>query len=217
MIDESHDAAHSFNAPTTMPEKRTISPRELRIAAEAANGLRDDEALTLVYRDKPSPLTGDRRRGVVVRKGPLQADDVDLGIAIEADAEDKKDAMTEPVGVFIDYGKGLVDLKGYDVDAVFWSESAIDKFVLPYYVSLLNVQDFEALRAIKRDPFVMALMHYHPTVYVPNAGKEALAANARGSTDVMLGVLRLRADGLSDAPSLISFEDYLNEKRSMLG
>lgn len=51
-------------------------------------------------------------------------------------------------------------------DALFWSESAVEKFLLPYYQRVLTPEQLlELARAFRDNPNVYAIGHVAPTIY----------------------------------------------------
>ena len=51
------------------------------------------------------------------------------------------------------------------VDSLFWTQSAIHKFLLPYYVNVLPPEKYERLKDLSADSTVYAIGHRYPTEY----------------------------------------------------
>ena len=51
-----------------------------------------------------------------------------------------------------------------EFDALFWSQSAVEKFLVPYYARLLLLDDVKRLSATFEQPDVYAIAHYPRTV-----------------------------------------------------
>ncbi len=187
-----------------------VSPRELRIAAEHADGLRDRK-LRLAYREWASTRHQDARRGIVILEHAAEPGDIELGIDVGVDPDGIPDRMTKPKQVSITYERGPDDLTDL-FDALFWSAAAIEKFLLPYYVRLLTPKEFDVLRNSVSDSTVRAIGHFKPTVYTTNpkhSGTSGLVSTGPLTGDGLLGLLT-RKNELIDSPSeAITFEEYL--------
>lgn len=143
-----------------------VTAHELRAAAEHADGLRGQPGLRLAYRDKPRGLD-DRRRGVIVVE-ELEGNDIDLQVDAETPYNHGA-TMTPPHRVTVQYEQtSAAQNVQTSLDALFWSQSAVEKFLLPYYVRVLPEHEFNILRRAMEDPRVHALGHRPPTVYVPD-------------------------------------------------
>lgn len=59
-------------------------------------------------------------------------------------------------------------------DAAFWSESSIEKFVIPYYARLYSQAELADLWAAHADPTVLALLHMEPSIYEEYDGADPL-------------------------------------------
>lgn len=143
-----------------------VTAHELRAAAEHADGLRGQPGLKLAYRHKPRGLE-DRRRGVIV-VDELQDNDVDLQVDAETPYNHGA-SMTPPHRVTVQYEQeSMPQNVQKSLDALFWSQSAVEKFLLPYYVRVLPEHEFNILRRAMEDPRVHAIGHRPPTIYDPN-------------------------------------------------
>jgi hypothetical protein len=99
-----------------------IDAHVLREWADAAASYRDDGPFWLVYREGESPT---------ILPGP--ADSPPTG-AVFGVATREVEKRLKPGAVIVDCDGSTRDLADA-YDAVFWSEAAVEKFVLPYYAS----------------------------------------------------------------------------------
>jgi hypothetical protein len=58
-----------------------------------------------------------------------------------------------------------VDFKVHEHDALFWAEAAVDKFVIPYYVAIYDVEYGLTIKKAFNDPLVYALTHLPGSEY----------------------------------------------------
>ena len=131
-----------------------LSARALRRLAEAADGRRG-EAYAIFY------------------------DGTDYVVA-PADATDKGTKLVDLETPHLARGrkvpKNLVHVQmpgasprplSSEYDAMFWSEAAVEKFVLPYYQRLLSRPAMNDLLDAHEDPNVVGILHIRPSVYSP--------------------------------------------------
>jgi hypothetical protein len=155
------------------PTGEPISASELRRLAETADGLRNRD-LVLV-----------RREGhvILINAADKVATDDHL---VTLRTDDEIDPASRPafdLELQIENGPSLSLRNTYD--AAFWSESAIDKFVLPYYARYMSPARLRSLRErIASDPAMIMLPH--PPMSI-------------------LHVLRFTAGGIQD----LSVDEYL--------
>jgi hypothetical protein len=83
----------------------------------------------------------------------------------------------EKVVITLRDGGGEVELAGDMWDAIFWNLPAVEKFVLPYYVTTEGIDKGIRVRADFLNPMAYALVHAPDTDYVVLV-KENLTAGA---------------------------------------
>ncbi len=126
----------------------SIDANALRKLAETADGLRNQD-LVLVERDGVH---------MVVAVGSVQSADNQL-IALRTDGGDQGiERPTFEIELQIEGGPDVALRE--NSDAIFWSLSAVDKFVLPYYARIWSMTTVLALRAkLASDSAWLALRH----------------------------------------------------------
>lgn len=127
-----------------MPE---ITANSLRQLAESADGQRG-RPLHLVFRNGALELTDapgetDQGTGIVVNTTPVRLADANKLSAVFVQKTPNSTPMALPE----------------ETDAIFWNESAVAKFVIPYYSRLLEPTDLEKIARTNRDPRVYAIAH----------------------------------------------------------
>lgn len=94
-------------------------------------------------------------------------------------------------------------LPGFEPDAVFATQSAIEKFFFPYYQRVLPYEEFAALQRRYYEPVdeasrIVAFTHYPPSIYIGEgrtrdagtAETPAVLARAAGGLRPQVGALR---------------------------
>jgi hypothetical protein len=141
--------------PTAPGEHPHLDSIQLRLIAEAASGTRGTAVHFVTGPDGNIREVSHDRRGDGARTDggiappPLEA------VVIPAYTEDKV-PLKPPLNVATIHAEGvdepvdLLDLPGGlgAADAVFWSESAVEKFLLPYYASVYGNQAAKAVSDI---------------------------------------------------------------------
>ena len=129
--------------------RRTLSANELRRLAEAVDGVRDQPAYIVWGEHGPEVKTH-------VAKG----DDV----MAECRTNNVVSGRRRFTSITVD--PPFVDASGAPVtdiasrfDAMFWSESAVEKFALPYYLRYHTPAEVDEIRTLFDQPSVYALMH----------------------------------------------------------
>jgi hypothetical protein len=138
-----------------------MDARELRHLAEAADGQRK-RVLALVWNDVD--------RSYVLEELGSSSNEVVLQLFTPFVVDDRR-RIAEMVQVK-NLGGEVFPLPK-DVDAIFWSEAAVEKFVIPYYARVLGVDGVRALWDAFRDPTIIAIIHYEPTRYAFRNGMES--------------------------------------------
>lgn len=124
--------------------------------AEAADGIRNGKEIYFVAQLKPDPETGHDVIGHFSNpddalKHPKAKVALESGgYLIFGPFETKDDEDYEPKNiekvVIYPCGKEPITLEGDKFDCVFWSLSAVDKFVMPYYTSLGGLERAKRVR-----------------------------------------------------------------------
>jgi hypothetical protein len=129
--------------------RRTLSANELRRLAEAVDGIRDRKAYVVWGADGPE-----------VKTRVSATDDV----MAECETTNVVRGRSRFDSISID--PPLVDRGGKRVsdvasrcDALFWSEPAVEKFVLPYYLRFRTPRQVDTIRDLFDQPSVYAIMH----------------------------------------------------------
>jgi hypothetical protein len=195
----------------------TSTANELRKAAEYADGYRGQEVF-LVYR--PDVIPGDDRRGVIAVLQPdkndtmlctLQTPFVTPNCNMNMTPIDFVEARSGDIvwQNLAERAKDPADGSKWNFDSLFWSEAAIEKFLVPYYASFFSKAEMDLLHAAYTDPQVFALGHRVPTIYTPIG-----STNGAASNDVMytLAVLTGERDGRQS--EVISLKQYARRSAS---
>jgi hypothetical protein len=75
----------------------------------------------------------------------------------------------------------VAEIEGDKYDAIFWSSSAVDKFAVPYYVSVVDVDFGAKVRADFGAPDVFMMVHLPDTVYTTTFLRRKLPADSTPS------------------------------------
>lgn len=158
--------------------RRTLSANELRRLAEAVDGVRDRSAYIVWGANGP-----------VVKTSVGQSDDV------MAECETSNVVGNRPKFTSITIDPPLVDDRGTPVtdfasryDAMFWSEAAVEKFVLPYYLRFRTPKQVDEIRTLFNHPSVYSILHLPLTDCIFTS-----TARTKGRTLEALTAAELRA------------------------
>jgi hypothetical protein len=147
----------------------------LRIIAEAADGLRNEVVWFVVNTENLKIVAAESSRVKAERKktelgadtheilGPCQTKDKRTGRRKIEVLMRKKDSTEDPKH------------PDSDLDGLFWSEAAVEKFVLPYYISIYGIEGVEALWDMFDHDDVAALGHL-PKSEITNEVEDLTAA-----------------------------------------
>jgi hypothetical protein len=134
--------------------KLPLTARELRWLAEAADGKRD-VSITLAQ-------DADGTVAIVDEKAPPQGWKPLLTMRTTYDPAEQ--GMRTPVRIHLVRDRQEIEL-GADVDAIFLTQSAIEKFVFPYYARHWTLDEIAALRTSLFAPEeVVAAQHIPPSI-----------------------------------------------------
>jgi len=161
--------------------------------AEAADGLRD-QPLTLALKELEGKITP-------VLETEAEADangHQKLLTGIEIKSVQKDRVKVTKTQIQVRNTMKTAEIDKLPCDAVFCSESAIQKFVFPYYHSqrLLDDNEWEILRAALNDPQVPAIGHVAPS-----------RARAIGQDETLI-ILRPEKDNREDTLKWWTLEEY---------
>ena len=129
--------------------RRTLSANELRRLAEAVDGIRDAKAYVIWGASGPE-----------VRTSVKPTDDVMAECETRNVVHHRRsfDSITIDPPVVDGRGRPVRDLaKRYD--AMFWSEAAVEKFALPYYLRFRTPAEVDAIRTAFDQASVCAMIH----------------------------------------------------------
>ncbi len=130
-------------------EKRPLTANELRRLAEAVDGIRDEPAYVVWSGGEP-----------MVKK---QLDDADE-LIVECETNNDVRHRSRLKSITLDppmvdqHRVPVTDLSG-QYDAMFWSEAAVEKFVIPYYAGFNNAADLARIEKSFNHPSVYAMLH----------------------------------------------------------
>lgn len=150
--------------------RRTLSANELRRLAEAVDGIRDEKAYVVWGESGPEVKTS-------VEKG----DDV----MAECETRNVVSGRSRFHSIIVD--PPVVDGSGRRVtdfasryDAMFWSEAAVEKFVLPYYLRFRTPADVDTIRTLFNHPSVYSIVHLPLTdcIFLTSARTDGKAIEA---------------------------------------
>lgn len=129
--------------------RRTLSANELRRLAEAVDGVRDQSAYIVWGANGPEVKTS------VGRSDDVMAE-CETNNIVRARAT--FDAITSDPRIVDDTGAPITDFASR-YDAMFWSEAAVEKFVLPYYLRFRTPEEVDEIRTLFNHPSVYSILH----------------------------------------------------------
>lgn len=159
--------------PDTMPK---IDANELRWLGEEADGKREQD-YAVVWKDG---LRG-KRLGLAPLNS-VNAQDVAAGFVVRTVFQGEGLRMQEPMTiswrgeevVIKRVKNGMVEYP----DAIFWTQSAFLKFVIPYYARMRSTGNLDNMRRkYFNDPNCIAVLHFEPSE------DEIFAPDAKGGTE----------------------------------
>jgi hypothetical protein len=131
---------------------------DLRHLAETADGWRDVDLYAYV-KDKKLKLSKTKPsndvRWIAVKTGCTKPHDMGCPSKV------KLATQKNPSGTTVFAGKGTDDY----FDSLFWAQSSVEKFMVPYYARIFTATQMRRLRKAYTDPNVVAIGHRFPTVY----------------------------------------------------
>jgi hypothetical protein len=160
-------------------EARRMTAGDLRRLAEAVDGVRDVPAYVVWGTDGP-----------VVTQDRPHADEVVFECMTNNSVPQRtrlRSITLEPALVTSD-GKPVPDI-AVRFDAAFWSEAAVEKFVLPYYTRMATVSEAVRMRKAFNHTSVAAMLH------MPDSTSRMLTS--------------IRRSGALEALTLLEFEASL--------
>lgn len=156
--------------PNSAPEPTRVTANDLRRLAEKADGLRKQPLHLAVNSDGKVDLVSNAKGlkawdEVSVETWPAKETDekgnhgdyTGMGTAPEVELYWKEGES--PILLVGDLTDGL---RG---DSVFWSQAAVEKFLIPYYTRFLDDANLLKLRRFSRKSTVVAIVHREPTIY----------------------------------------------------
>lgn len=175
---------------------------KLRRLAETADGWRGvdlyayekDEQLKLSVKKPPKGV-----KWIAVRTGCTRPRD--MGCPSKVSLATQKNSKSTPVFT----GKGEEDY----FDSLFWTQSSIEKFMVPYYARIFNVTEMKQLRAAYTDRNVVAIGHRYPTVYAPIEGSSAAPPKKKKALNPEFNNIVVVVDG-SRGIDIKSLAEYTN-------
>jgi hypothetical protein len=148
--------------------QKTLTPREMRRIAEHALGM--DEEMSLCHFEEGEHPTG-KAGWRLLKTSDAHVKPGSLVIAPEPTVQTEPRPWKKPKSVTIVYGSKneTLDLVAKECDAVFWSRSAMEKFVLDYYLPLKPPLEFLALYSrvmgLTNDGTTLyAITHTYPSI-----------------------------------------------------
>ena len=171
-------------------DRRPMNAQEMRQMAETADGYRD-EPLYLVY----YAAGGEGMYAIREREDLKKGDDVVLQVKTKSLEQNR----IKPDSIKIIVNGKPTELSK-DFDAAFWTESSIEKFLLPYYASarVLSEDQLKQLKESYNDQNVVALLHTWPT--------RTMALQA--GTNIAVAKKKSKRDG-NDEIEIVNVIDYL--------
>lgn len=156
-----------------------LSANELRWLAEAADGKRDRSCAIVI---------GDNGRPIVVEENQAGARDR-LGVNTYTPFEG--DGMRVAAKVRLIFADGSTADLPDDTDAVFLTQTAVGKFVLPYYLRMQTPDWVDRKKAELFKANVVAAVHAEPSITsaYPKSTTYPLRPNAHGVIEVDLNAL----------------------------
>lgn len=162
----------------------------------------------------------DGRRGVkmkIVARGDdkldISYDENDTSLFdVYTDATDNH-PMGTPKEVTISYDERKVVFTNKDMDmasnkfldSMFWTQSAIEKFMVPYYARIFSPLEMRDLRTAYTDPQVIAIGHRYPTIYEEVDAYDAILVKGVNPAYRQIVLLKNVRTGLE----LITLADYI--------
>lgn len=131
-------------------EKRQLTAEELRKLAEAVDGIRDRPAF-LVW-----TAAGDLQAKTSLDPGDELIVECKTSNAVPDRQQFRSIALDPPI--LDEKGSPVTDIPA-KYDAMFWSEAAVEKFVLPYYARLNRPSVVAAMLQAFNHPSVCAVIH----------------------------------------------------------
>lgn len=189
-------------------EPWTTNATNLRQAAEHADGYRE-QTLYLFYREQrldPIQYPDDDRVGVVVHVNPADAQAVgDHPLHVNVfTGYTNGSTMGMPEKVEVHYKDfAPTDLIPCEFDSLFWTQSAVEKFLIPYYASIYSAEELDVLRQLSQDPSVLAIGHRYPTIYEDNPHCDSIHAGQKNASNVLYVI---KTDG-GEAPETSGASD----------
>lgn len=173
---QQHECQDPAEVDTIISGRRTITANQLRRLAEWADGVRG-ETLQLIVDEE----------GARVEK-VTDIDAVPPG-AILLSTVDRNPLRKVPKYVdVIKPSTGVAHRLDTSVyDAVCWSEAALEKFMLPYYVRFYSRKDFDTLRNAFCQGAVIAVAHIYPTFWedLPDDERRMRALSVNAATEAV--------------------------------
>lgn len=149
-------------------ERRHLTANDLRRLAEAVDGVRDETAYVVWGNTGPE-----------VRTQRPASDEV-IFECMTSNSEPERArirAITLHPPVVASDGTPLTDF-ATRFDAMFWSEAAVEKFMIPYYIRFSSREHIDRMRAAFKQKHVVAMLHLPETTsrfLVRVGGGEALS------------------------------------------
>jgi hypothetical protein len=143
--------------PTTLAPA-LVDARKLAWLAETAHGLQGQDLVLVQPEGEGDPT--------LRRKDEIQGTD---HVLLRVFTEGKDPPMIRPGKVVLGLPGGkevrVDEIDGGEGDALFWSASAVEKFLFPYYSSqrLLTPQEMGRLEAEYKNADVVAMLHVAPS------------------------------------------------------
>ena len=130
-------------------EKRQLTANDLRKLAEAVDGVRDETAYVVWGKEGPEVSTQQPASHEVIFEC--------MTSNVEPDRR-KMVAIKLERPVITAEGKPLTHFERR-FDAMFWSEAALEKFMLPYYARFSSPRQMDRMRNASNQKRVLAVMH----------------------------------------------------------
>jgi hypothetical protein len=143
--------------------------------AESADGCRDEDLVITEIIENGTPKHVVRKKGVLAPGERLLVNDI---IHTESAVKGRQTVSR----LLIEVEGETIECKAKDdtwCDSVFCSESAMEKFLFPYYHSqrLLTDDEWKRLKADFMNPLTVAIGHVHPSHSVKLTGKSHAAGS----------------------------------------
>lgn len=166
--------------------QRPKSASLLRRLAEAADGYRDGQSRYLVFHydraDKRDRVFTEREDADQYLQGLPSEERTDFGV-FGPYVSPLDQPTTERVStIVVEWGQKRESIDAADYDSLFWTSSAIDKFLIPYYTRVLGISKAATLRDELR---LMSFVGHTPWSYPDRDTGKSLWED--GPTRVMVG------------------------------